>query len=122
MSAVLEPPAAPAKQSAKQSALAALREERGGVPQALLQAVKEQQRIRRLLKSALDQGPRTVPDLAADCGLATHLVLWHLMAMRRYGDVVEAGESGRYPLYARKGGPASAATDPCCSPRGGETP
>jgi hypothetical protein len=31
-------------------------------------------------------------------------VLWHLMAMRRYGEVVEAGEAGDYVRYALKGG------------------
>ena len=31
-------------------------------------------------------------------------VLWHLMAMRRYGEVTEAGERDRYVLYALKEG------------------
>ena len=31
-------------------------------------------------------------------------LLWHLMAMRRYGEVTEAGERDRYVLYALKKG------------------
>jgi hypothetical protein len=111
------PAAAPGKPAAARSALAVLREKRGGVPQALLDAVKEQQRIRRLLKAALGEGPRTVPDLSAACALPSHAVLWHLMAMRRYGEVVEAGESERYPLYALTKRPEAKGT--CCPPTGG---
>ncbi len=104
MSSLLEakgPLAVVAKKPA--GALAALREKQGGVPQQLLDAVKEQQRVRRLLKGALDKGPKSVPELAIACNLPSDVVLWHVMAMRRYGDVVEAGEEGRSPFYAHKG-------------------
>jgi hypothetical protein len=117
MSAAVGAAASSRKLVAVRGGLAALREKRGGAAQALLDAVKEQQRIRRLLKAALGEGPRSVPELAAACALPSHVALWHVMAMRRYGEVVEAGESGRYPLYARRGGPEAPA--PCCPPTKG---
>ena len=86
------------------SALQALRESRGGVSTEMKAWLKDQQDVRRQLRAALAGGARTVPDLARDCGLESGRVLWHLMAMRRYGEVAEAGECGRFLLYAlRKG-------------------
>ena len=80
-----------------------LRDRMGGVSKVLQASVKEQGRIRKLLRGALAGGPRTVPELGAECELPTTTVLWHLMAMRRYGQVVEAGEAGDYVRYALKG-------------------
>jgi hypothetical protein len=80
-----------------------LRDRMGGVSKELQASVKEQGRIRKALRSALAGGPRTVPELGAQCELPTPTVLWHLMAMRRYGEVVEAGEAGDYVRYALKG-------------------
>jgi hypothetical protein len=86
------------------AALSALRESRGGVSAEMKAWLKDQQDVRRGLRTALASGPHTVPDLARECGLEAGRVLWHLMAMRRYGDVAEAGERDRFLLYAlRKG-------------------
>jgi hypothetical protein len=86
------------------SALAALRESRGGVSAEMKAWLKDQQDVRKRLRAALAGGARTVPDLAGECGLPAGRVLWHLMAMRRYGKVAEAGEKDRYLLYALKKG------------------
>ena len=86
------------------SSLQALRESRGGVSADLKAWLKEQQDVRRRLRTALAAGPRTVPDLAGECGLESGRVLWHLMAMRRYGEITEAGERDRYLLYTLKRG------------------
>jgi biotin operon repressor len=82
--------------------LALLRERRGGVSDELKEYFKEQQRIRKALREALKDGPKSVPELAASCSLDTQAILWHVMAMRRYGEVVEATEKNGYPLYALK--------------------
>ena len=58
--------------------------------------LKEQQDVRKRLRGALARGPRTVPEAATDAGLEPALALWHLMAMRRYGEVAKAGERDRY--------------------------
>jgi hypothetical protein len=80
------------------------REKRGGVSKELQARVKEQNRIRKAIRAALASGPRTMPEIAAAAESPAPTVLWHLMAMRRYGDVVEVGERGDYPLYAVKEG------------------
>jgi predicted transcriptional regulator len=67
--------------------------------------MKEQQVARKKIEKAMAGGPRSVPQLASDTGLAAHEVLWHVASMKKYGVVTEAGtdESGDYFLYALPG-------------------
>jgi hypothetical protein len=64
--------------------------------QALL---KEQQSIRKALKRSLQAGPHSVPQLAAETDLPAHEVLWHIAAMKKYAQVVEAGLDEEYEYY-----------------------
>lgn len=64
--------------------------------QALL---KEQKEVRRTLSQVLQEGPKTVPEIAAATGLPTHEVLWHVTAMKKYDLAAEAGMSGEYVLF-----------------------
>jgi hypothetical protein len=66
------------------------------VAQAML---KEQQGIRKSLKRALTAGPHSVPELATETGLPAHEVLWHIAAMKKYAQVVEAGLDEDYEYY-----------------------
>ena len=82
--------------------LVLLRERRGGMSDELKEYFKEQQRMRKALREALKGGPKSVPELALSCGCEKSKTLWHLMAMRRYGEVVETAEQNCYPLYVLK--------------------
>ncbi|MEJ2708271.1 MAG: hypothetical protein P8074_11710 [Anaerolineales bacterium] len=64
--------------------------------QALL---KDQKDIRRQLSKVLQDGPKTIPEIAAAIDLPTHEVLWHVTAMKKYDLAAEAGMSGEYFLY-----------------------
>jgi predicted ArsR family transcriptional regulator len=64
--------------------------------QALL---KDQKDIRRQLTKVLQDGPKTIPEIAAAIDLPTHEVLWHVTAMKKYDLAAEAGMSGEYFLY-----------------------
>lgn len=55
--------------------------------------------LRRKVKGALADGPRTVPDLAQAVEASTEEVLWHVMAMRAYGQVAEDEPEGDYFKY-----------------------
>ena len=79
-----------------------LRDRRGGVPPALLELTRRQAAIRKQLTQALQAGPKTVPDLAAASGFPTHEVFWHLMAMKKYGQIVEGEERDGYFEYGLK--------------------
>jgi hypothetical protein len=96
------PEMAGSKEGRKKRPIDILRERRGGVSEPLKLYVKEQQRIRKLLREGLKSGPQTCPQLARQSGVEASVVLWHLMAMRRYGEVVEGGEQDGYFLYSLK--------------------
>ena len=95
------PPAA----AKARSALQALRERRGGVSAEMKAWLKDQQDVRKSPAGGPGGGRaarcRTWPGSAASRPAP---VLWHLMAMRRYGELAEAGERDRYVLYALKEG------------------
>lgn len=80
-----------------------LRERRGGASEELKAHVKNQNRIRKAIKSALATEARTIPQIVYATGLKSEEVVWHVMAMKRYGDVLEAARSKDYYTYALKG-------------------
>ena len=82
--------------------LVELRKERTDQYKRAQAMLKQQQAERRLLEKAIRDGPRSVPQLAAQTGIPTHEVLRHIASMKKYGIVAEAGldESGDYFLYS----------------------
>jgi predicted transcriptional regulator len=76
-----------------------LRERHGGMSKELKEYFNEQQKIYKALRAALKNGPRTVPQLAKECSLPAPTVMWHLMALRRYGQVLDGPEENGYLLY-----------------------
>jgi hypothetical protein len=80
-----------------------LRDRQGGMSKELKEFFNEQQRIFKTIKIALKAGPKTVPQLAKECNLDPPKTMWHVMALRRDGDVVEAAEQDGYPQYCLKG-------------------
>ena len=86
------------KRTARLKALRAERQESVKQAQALL---KEQNAVRKAIRTAMQAGPHTVPELAAATGLPASEVLWHISAMKKYDLVVEEGpdEFDEYYLY-----------------------
>jgi diadenosine tetraphosphate (Ap4A) HIT family hydrolase len=80
-----------------------LRERRGGMSKELKEYFNVQQRVKKAIRAALAAGPRTVPQIARESGTAPSDVLWHLMAMRRYGEITDGPEQDGYVLYRLKG-------------------
>ena len=80
-------------------ALKLLREQRGPELAVAQARLKEQVKIAAELTRLLRERPMTVPDLAAAASLPTETVFWHLMAMRKYGKVVEGEQAGDYFQY-----------------------
>ncbi len=76
-----------------------LRTRHGGLSKELREYFTERQRVKKAIATALAGGPRSVPELAQACGIAPPQAMWHVMAMRRYGEIVEAGERDDYVLY-----------------------
>ena len=88
-----------AKRTQRQEQMATLRGQHPERVAAAQARLKEQRRIRKVLRQALRDGSRTVPQLASDTALAAHEVLWHIAAMKKYGAVVEDGMDEDYEYF-----------------------
>ncbi len=80
-------------------ALKALKARRGPETEAAQARLKEQVKVVGELTRRLKAGPQTVPALAEATGLPTQTVLWHVMALRKYGKVSEGEQAGDYFQY-----------------------
>ncbi len=80
-----------------------LRERCGGMSDELKAYQKELLALRKQLAATLEAGPKTVPEIAQECGLEADKALWHIMAMKRYGAVAQRGQKGDYYLYGLEG-------------------
>lgn len=69
--------------------------------QALLKAQKA---IRRQICQPMRDGPKTIPELAEATAVPAHEILWHITAMKKYDQIVEAGMCGEYYLYQKAEG------------------
>lgn len=84
--------------------LKVFRERMGGVTQERKDWQKEQRDYAKAIATALEKGPRTVPEIAQASGLPSHKILWHVMAMKKYGKIAEADRAGDYYRYELRGG------------------
>jgi predicted Rossmann fold nucleotide-binding protein DprA/Smf involved in DNA uptake len=67
--------------------------------------VREEPVMRRRILATLQDGPRTVPEIAETIGAPTHEVVFWIMGMRRYGWVSEVrdGAADGYFRYQATG-------------------
>jgi len=63
---------------------------------------KELLRLRKALLQALEVGPKTVPQLAAELNADARRVLWLIAALRKYNEVTDGSKQGDYIAYQRK--------------------
>jgi hypothetical protein len=78
----------------------ALREERSSLIERNKELLKKQNNDTGLIKKALKDGPKIIPELAKETGLKGDLILYYISAMKKYGEVTESGHSGAYFMYA----------------------
>ncbi len=76
-----------------------LREEHKDTVASTQERLKNQKKIYRDINKIIKDEPKTVPEIAEAAGLETHVVLWNLTVLKKYGNVSEAGMSGEYFLY-----------------------
>lgn len=82
-----------------------LRERMGGVTQVRKDWQKEQRDYVKAISTALKDGPHTIPEIAQTSRLPSERIMWHLMAMKKYGKIAEVGRQGDYLRYGLKGEP-----------------
>jgi hypothetical protein len=77
---------------------------RGGAASAeLIERVRARNHAKAAVRRALAHGPATPPQVAEAAGLPRRDAFWILMALRRYGVVVDDGEEDGYVRYALSG-------------------
>lgn len=79
--------------------LKALREEHKETVEQTRETLKQHQQIRRSISDAIEAEALTIPAAAEVAGLPTEEVLWHIMAMKKYGLIEEMGMEGDYYTY-----------------------
>ena len=89
------------REKAKQRSqmLKGLREGHKDTVQRTQERLKNQKKIYREINKVIKAEAKTVPEIAEAVGLETHVVLWNLTVLKKYGSVSEAGMSGEYFLY-----------------------
>lgn len=76
-----------------------LREERKETVARVQALLKEQQAKRKTIRKAMEEGPKTVPEVADLTGFASHDVMWYMMAMKKFGLIEELEMDGEYYRY-----------------------
>jgi predicted transcriptional regulator len=76
-----------------------LREEHQETVSRTQELLREQKASRKKICQHMRAAPKSVPEIAELTGFPADRVLWHVMAMKKYGVVVEAGMCGEYYLY-----------------------
>jgi predicted Rossmann fold nucleotide-binding protein DprA/Smf involved in DNA uptake len=84
---------------ADKALLERLKTERAALVAAAAEKNQLRRQARRKIRAELAKAPATVPAVASTTGLASSEVLWHLAAMRKYGEVVEDEKAGDYFTY-----------------------
>ena len=78
-----------------------LREAHAGSVERTQTLLRDQKQMQQSICQFIRENPKTVPEIAAEICKPADQVLWFVMAMKKYGIVVEAGMCGDYPLYQR---------------------
>ncbi len=86
-------------QEESKEALRKLREARKETITAVSAVVKAQKKVIAAIKAELQQGERTVPEIAAATGIESAVVLWHLASLKKYGEILEGAMNGSYFRY-----------------------
>lgn len=92
------------KKKQRGQVLKRLREQRKESVQRTTDLIKDQNTIRKAIRQAMKDGPKTVPELARATDLPAPKVLWHVTAMKKHGHVVEAGMNDDYYQYQLSSG------------------
>jgi hypothetical protein len=80
-----------------------LRERHGGMSDELKEWRKESRRIKKAIKEQLKTKPMRIPDLAEVIDDPSHLIFYHIIAMKRWENVIETGkDEDDYIIYGLK--------------------
>jgi hypothetical protein len=79
-----------------------LAERHGGIAPELRERFKRQRKQEKAIRAALAEGPKTVAELAEATEMNREETLWLLMALKKYGEVVEGEQRDDCYAYELK--------------------
>lgn len=74
----------------------------GGASTELKERLKQQRKQEKAMRATLAGGAKSVAEIAEVMQMDTRDVLWLLMALKKYGEVVEAEQQGNVYTYMLK--------------------
>jgi DNA-binding IclR family transcriptional regulator len=97
--------------SSEKEAMRKLREARKDSIKTATRRVKAQKKIIEAIKRNLNEGAKTVPELAEGAGISTADAMWYVATLKKYGVVAEGEKDGSYFRYELAGDAAETAAD-----------
>ena len=91
------------QQAKQKKPIQILRERHGGVSEELKMKTRTQTSIIKKIKESIENASKTVPEIAQITTIPSHEVFWYLMALKKYGEVIEGEERDGYYEYKLKG-------------------
>lgn len=88
------------QQTKQKKPIQILRERVGGMSPQLKEYYKTFTKNRKALITALRENSATVPELAMKTGIPSETVMWHIIAMKKYGIIKDEGLEGDYYRYS----------------------
>ncbi len=72
-----------------------------GIDEKVREGSKQYKEIRKKILSTLEEGPRTIPQIAEVLQMTEDTVTYHLMTCRKYGDieVIDIDDMDEYYIY-----------------------
>jgi len=86
----------------KQKALERLKTFKKNAPplsSSVKESLKKQNKILKVIKEAIMESPKTVPQIAEISGVSAYDIFWYINALRKYGAIIIDKEEGSYLLY-----------------------
>jgi len=78
--------------------------EKRKVPERLKKQMKEFMKIKRTILKTLESEPKTIPQIAEKTNLPQHIITYHLMTLRKYGEIEtdKMDDMDEYYYYKKK--------------------
>jgi predicted transcriptional regulator len=91
------------QQNTDREALKALRDVRKTSIDKARKMIRDQNRVIKSIKELIKTEGKTVPEIAQTSQISTSQALWYIMALKKYGLVVEGAKDGNYFKYQLAG-------------------
>ena len=91
------------KKKSDKEALKELRRQRKSSIDRARKTIKAQNKAIKAIRQALQEGAKTVPEIAQESQLATSEVLLYIATLKKYGTVAEGAKDGDYFKYELAG-------------------